>query len=109
MVTQRAVLGLALGIMVLLSGCSRYVDYVPLTCVDEYVQWRYEPRPDLLTDRHVQAMKKILTSYGMKYCFEQGRLQITKELAEDQELLWNLTEKAFGLQDSRNGQGSSNP
>ncbi len=94
---------LVAGALAMLFGCHKYVDYVPLVAVDDHTEWRFEARPDLLTDAHVAAMIKQLEKYGKRYRVQDGRLQIGEDLAEDQDLLANLTEKAVAEQKSSSG------
>lgn len=94
---------LSAGALTMLSGCHKYVDYVPLVAVDVQTEWRFEARPELLSDTHVAAMIKQLEKYGKRYRVQGGRLQIAEDLAEDRDLLANLTQKALAEQESVSG------
>lgn len=96
-------LSLCAGVPAMLFGCQKYVDYVPLVAVDNHTEWRYETHPELLNDAHVKAMIVVLDTYGKRYRMHEGRLQITDELAEDHDLLSNLTAKAIAAQDAPSG------
>jgi len=101
--TQCVLLVLGAAALAVLCGCQRYVDYVPLVAVDDGTEWRFEPRPELLSDAHVAAMIEQLVRYNMPYRMRDGRLQIGADLAKDQDLVRNLVAKAIAEQEARSG------
>jgi len=102
--TRRYVLvSLGATALAMLFACQKYVDYVPLVAVDDRTQWRYQARPELLSDEHVAAMIALLEEYGKRYRMHDGRLQIAEDLAEDRNLLSNLTAKAIAAQEANSG------
>jgi hypothetical protein len=79
----------------LFSGCVRYVEYIPVERRIDRGNHLLIENPALLTETHVEAMKRILDGYGRPYKVVEGRLYIQKSLQQDRDLLQNFTAKAI--------------
>ena len=85
---MQSILRLVIIGIVLTSCRSAYNTYVPIYFTGEELV----ERPDSLTERHVDGIKKVFKHFDVPYKAEQGKVYYKGKI--DKELLWNYTKKA---------------
>ena len=81
-------------VLMLVVGCTQYVNYIPIVFVVERGDHLLREDPTLLNHEHIAAMKFVLKKYDEPFKEENGLLLITKSLQDNHDLLQNYTSKA---------------
>ncbi len=79
-------------VIFILFACMKkdYVEFVPVYLESDKLIQKIE----LLDEELKSNVEMVLLYYEEKYKIEDGKLYITKQLADNKELIWNYTNKA---------------
>jgi hypothetical protein len=80
-----------------ISGCAKYVKYVPVKRVVKNGNHLLIDASSIATEKHKKSLVLILDKYEEKYKIIDGEIYIPHRLAQDKDLLSNYTQKAEAL------------
>lgn len=94
------------GFLILISlcsivGCDRREVYVPVLREEKGGEVQFVKHPELFTSAHSMYIQELLNEYDYRYEIDKNKnILIPRSLANDVDLLSNLTEKAVARENT---------